>query len=84
MFKKWMQAIVIAVSALGFANTAWADKLEDIITKGVVRIGVPLDVPPFGSQNVNREPEGFDIDMANMVAKALGVKLELTDRKSVV
>ena len=78
MFKKWMQAIVIAVSALGFANTAWADKLEDIITKGVVRIGVPLDVPPFGSQNVNREPEGFDIDMANMVAKALGVKLELT------
>jgi len=35
-------------------------------------------VPPFGSQNVNREAEGFDVDMANMVAKALGVKLEIT------
>jgi polar amino acid transport system substrate-binding protein len=27
---------------------------------------------------VNREAEGFDVDMANMVAKAMGVKLELT------
>ena len=58
--------------------TALADKLQDILSKGVVRIGVPLDVPPFGSQNVNRVAEGFDVDMADMVAKALGVKLELT------
>ena len=78
MFKKWVQSIAIVLLSCGFFNAAWADKLEEIISKGVVRIGVPLDVPPFGSQNVNREPEGFDVDMANMVAKALGVKLELT------
>ena len=78
MFKKWVQSIAIVLLSFGLFNAAWADKLEEIISKGVVRIGVPLDVPPFGSQNVNREPEGFDVDMANMVAKALGVKLELT------
>lgn len=78
MFKKWVQSIAIIALSLGFFNAAWADRLEEIITKGIVRIGVPLDVPPFGSQNVNREPEGFDVDMATMVAKALGVKLELT------
>jgi polar amino acid transport system substrate-binding protein len=78
MFKKWLQSIAIVLFSLGFFNAAWADRFEEIISKGVVRIGVPLDVPPFGSQNVNREPEGFDVDMANMVAKALGVKLELT------
>jgi len=62
----------------GCLGAAWADRFEEILTRGVVRIGVPLDVPPFGSQNVNREAEGFDVDMANMVAKALGVKLEIT------
>jgi len=78
MFKKWARFFCIVVASLGFLNAAWADRLEEIITKGVIRIGVPLDVPPFGSQNVNREAEGFDVDMANMVAKAMGVKLELT------
>ena len=56
---------------------AKADAFEDILKKGVVRIAAPLDVPPFGSQNEKREPEGFDIELAGMVAKALGVKLEL-------
>ena len=78
MIKQWLRNAAIIVCALGFFNAAWADRLEEILTKGVIRIGVPLDVPPFGSQNVNREAEGFDVDMANMVAKALGVKLELT------
>ena len=78
MLQKRVLCIAVIVLSLGLFNAAWADRFEDIISKGVVRIGVPLDVPPFGSQNVNREPEGFDVDMANMVAKALGVKLELT------
>lgn len=69
-------ALAATLLVLG-ATTAWADRFEDIIKKGVVRIAVPLDVPPFGSQNQNRQPEGFDVDLANMVAKALGVKLEL-------
>ncbi|HJQ60039.1 MAG TPA: transporter substrate-binding domain-containing protein [Vineibacter sp.] len=68
--------LVLSMAAFG-ATTAKADRFEDIIKKGTVRIAVPLDVPPFGSQNQNREPEGFDVDLANMVAKALGVKLEL-------
>ena len=78
MFRKWVQTIAVIALSLGLLHTARADKLQEIISKGVIRIGVPLDVPPFGSQNANREAEGFDVDMANMVAKALGVKLELT------
>lgn len=69
-------ACALAISALVYGE-ARADKLADIQSSGVVRIIVFGDVPPFGSQNVNRELEGFDIDMANMVAEALGVKLEL-------
>jgi polar amino acid transport system substrate-binding protein len=63
--------------ATGVSTGARADKLADIISRGVVRIVVFADVPPFGSQNANRELEGFDIDMAKLVAKSLGVRLEL-------
>jgi polar amino acid transport system substrate-binding protein len=43
----------------------------------VVRIGVPIDVPPFGFTDENQEPVGLDVDLAGMVAKELGVELEL-------
>jgi len=78
MIKKWIQSVAVVLLSVGLFGPALADRFEEIIAKGVVRIGVPLDVPPFGSQNVNREAEGFDVEMAGMVAKALGVKLELT------
>jgi polar amino acid transport system substrate-binding protein len=68
--------LAVALAAMP-GNPAKADAFEEIIKKGTVRIATPLDVPPFGSQNAQREPEGFDIDLANMVAKALGVKLEM-------
>ena len=76
-----MRSVIAGLSALAMAvfggAEARADKLQDIIQKGTVRIGVPLDAPPFGSQDANRKPIGFDIEMAEMVAKALGVKLEM-------
>jgi len=75
--KRWILAALAAVSLVFAAAPARADRFEDILKNGTVRIGVPLDVPPFGSVNAQRQAEGFDIDLANMVAKALGVKVEL-------
>ena len=62
---------------LGAAAPASAD-LQDLLNAGKVRIGVPVDVAPFGYVDENNEPAGLDIDVANMVAEALGVDLELT------
>lgn len=75
--KRILGAAFAAAFSLVASAEAWADRFQDIISKGVVRIGVPLDVPPFGSLNAQRQPEGFDIDLANMVGKAMGVKVEL-------
>jgi polar amino acid transport system substrate-binding protein len=76
-----MRSMLAALAALALgifgSAEARADKLQDILSKGVVRIGVPLDAPPFGSQDANRNPVGFDIELAEMVAKGLGVKLEM-------
>ena len=76
MRKLFAGLAAMAIAAFGAAE-ARADKLQDILSKGVVRIGVPLDAPPFGSQDANRKPIGFDIEFAEMVAKGLGVKLEM-------
>ncbi len=46
-------ACAMAMSVFGLGE-ARADKLADILSKGVVRIIVFADVPPFGS--INAEP----------------------------
>src|SRR6185369_11067730 len=76
MLKKLVLLFAVAAMIVGSA-AARADKLSEILSKGVVRIIVFSDVPPFSSTNVQRELEGFDVDLAKMVAAALGVKLEL-------
>ncbi len=72
-------ATIIAALAMTFsaATSALADDLAKILANGVVRIGVPVDVPPFGSQDANRNPVGLDVELAESIGKALGVKVEL-------
>jgi polar amino acid transport system substrate-binding protein len=75
---KRLLAVIAAVAmGLSTAAVARADDLANIISKGVVRIGVPIDVPPFGSQDASRNPVGLDVELAEMIGKALGVKVEL-------
>ena len=71
--------IIIAALALALstATMARADDLANILSNGVVRIGVPVDVPPFGSQDKDRNPVGLDVELAEAIGKALGVKVEL-------
>lgn len=78
MIRRTIMNITAALALIAsVATPASADVFADVSSRGVIRIGVPADLIPFGFQNVNREPEGFDIDLANMVAKSLGVKAEL-------
>ncbi|MCE3249109.1 MAG: transporter substrate-binding protein [Geminicoccaceae bacterium] len=69
--------IITALLALSLSFPAYADRLQDILDEGVVRIGVPIDVPPFGFTDQNQQPVGLDVDLAGMVAKELGVELEM-------
>src|SRR5882672_10523790 len=75
-----MKRIIVGLLALTLAafsgQAAKADRFEDILKKGVVRIAVPLDVPPFGSQNQAREAEGFDVELAGMVISVMGLTPE--------
>ncbi len=56
---------------------ALADQLQDILSRGSITIGVPENFPPFGSVGANFEHEGYDVDIANLIAADLGVDLVL-------
>ena len=65
-----------AVAVLLWSTQAKAD-LSDILSKGVVKIAVPESFAPFGSVGSSGTHEGYDVDVAKLIAKDLGVKLEL-------
>ena len=63
-------------SLLLFSIEVKAD-LNEILSKGVVKIAVPEAFAPFGSVGKAGEHEGYDVDVAKLIAKDLGVKLEI-------
>ena len=74
-FPKILLAMVAATAL--FSSAARADALDDIVKSGVLKVAVPQDFPPFGSVNSDLKPQGLDIDVATLIAKKLGVKIEL-------
>ena len=70
-------AATLAMGGLGASSAVHADALEDIESRGTIRIAVPQDFPPFGSVGTDLQPRGYDIDMANYIADEMGVTLEL-------
>ena len=54
-----------------------ADQLDSIRAAHVLRVAVPEDYPPFGSPGADMKLQGYDIDMANLLAKTIGVEVKL-------
>ncbi len=76
--KRFLPALfALAVAGSGFASAANADALDSIMAAKVIKVAVPQDFAPFGSAGLDLKPQGYDIDMANLIGKALGVKVEL-------
>jgi len=71
------KSIKMAVVVLMFSGTAVFADLSDILKSGTVKIAVPEAFAPFGSVGASGEHEGYDVDVAKLIAKDLGVKLEL-------
>ncbi|MFA6313777.1 MAG: transporter substrate-binding domain-containing protein [Sterolibacterium sp.] len=62
-------------------GSAWADsgsRLDAVMQRGTLRVGSTGDYKPFSHRDpVSGQYQGIDIDMAGLLAKALGVKLEI-------
>src|ERR1051325_8616320 len=73
-----------AIAALGlgaaltvFAPFASAQSVADIKKKGEITIGMLVDFPPYGTTTAQNQPDGYDGDVAKLLAKDWGVKLNL-------
>lgn len=77
-FRTALAAAAIAAVSLT-SGTAFADKLQDILNAGKVRIGVLADSAPWGFRDGEGKLTGFDVELANLVAADLGVDLEIVE-----
>jgi polar amino acid transport system substrate-binding protein len=71
---------LIAATSILFLSpglAAHADTLDDIRKAGRIRIAVDLAIPPFGMSDEKMQPTGSDVDVARLLAKDLGVDLEI-------
>lgn len=66
-------------STAAASDTAWPEDVQEIVDRGVLRVGVKNAVPGFGYQDpLTGEYSGMEIDLANLVADYLGVETEFT------
>ena len=72
-----LAAGAFVVASMGATLPAMANALESIKSSGTLRVAVPQDFPPFGSVGSDMTPQGYDVDMAALIAEKLGVKVEL-------
>ena len=56
---------------------AMAQTLESIKSAGTVKIGMLVDFPPFGIMNESNQPDGYDADVAKLLAKEWGVEVQI-------
>jgi len=73
-------AVAIAIAAAFGTSAAHADStLDRIHERHKIVVGVILSGPPFGSLDpATQKPVGFNVDLAEDLAKKLGVALEMT------
>jgi polar amino acid transport system substrate-binding protein len=77
VLRKWCRAF--AALTIIAAAPAWAqvDTLASIKQKGKIVVGVKADYKPFGYTDPQGKIVGLEIDLANDIAKRLGVTVEL-------
>ena len=71
--KKMIYGFILSLFFTNFSVNA-AD-LKEILKNGEVKIAVPEAFAPFGSVGKTGEHEGYDVDVAKLIAKDLGCLL---------
>ena len=74
-------AVLATVTAtLPLAQAAEAPVLERIVKSGTMRVGLSGDQPPYNATSRGGELIGLEVDLANLLAGAFGVKVEFVKK----
>ena len=87
MFRRTMLAALATIVAAGFAFAttqaqAENERFKKVLERGKIVVGVKADYKPWGFRDPSGKLVGMEIDMAQDVADALGVELELVPVQS--
>lgn len=70
-------ALACSTLLSAWAPSAWAQSAEEFKKKGSITVGMLVDFPPYGTVDASNKPDGYDADVAKLLAKDLGVSLNL-------
>ena len=73
-----LAALGLGAALTAFAPLASAQSVADIKKKGEITIGMLVDFPPYGTTNAQNQPDGYDADVAKLLAKDWGVTVSYT------
>jgi polar amino acid transport system substrate-binding protein len=73
--KKWLG--YAAAGSLLLAAGAQAGQLDQIKAAGVLKVATSLSIPPYTYTDASMQPTGSDVETAQLLAKDLGVKLQI-------
>jgi cyclohexadienyl dehydratase len=78
LMPRYLTCLVAAVLiAANVAHAQQVPRLDEIIKRGSLRVGMTGDCLPFTSlDKATQTFRGFDVDMAEQLGKSLGVKVE--------
>jgi polar amino acid transport system substrate-binding protein len=66
------------MAGLALSLAAHAQTIESIKKSGTLNVGVQAEFPPWGSIDASGRNIGYDVEVAQLMADDLGVKLQLT------
>lgn len=85
--RKWKAASIVAMAAVaaaalvgcsaGPASQPGNSVLDEVIERGTLRVATIQGNAPWGSVNSAGDLEGYDIEVAKLLAERMGVELEL-------
>jgi polar amino acid transport system substrate-binding protein len=83
MLKRIVFGALAAAALIGFAaGGAFADTIDKVKERGKIVVGLKADYKPWGFRDPSGKIIGMEADMAQDVADALGVELELVPVQS--
>src|SRR3954462_11995890 len=76
LFSRTLKSLA-AVLLFALAQAASAVTVDEIIKRGKLLVAVDTNNPPWGQMDAAMKPEGIDIAVARLMAKYMGVELEI-------
>ena len=80
-FKRRFILGFVAIAAISLVailpQIASAQTVDEIIKRGKIQIAIDITNPPHGTMGADMQPDGYEVAIARLLAKSMGVELEL-------